>query len=546
MGKRPHAASVAASDRGEEEEEENSKKKGQQQSKETAQGSEKRSRTNAGKRAKGPDDDDDEDGDGDGDPVKVRATARAARATATEEEEKHTGAFEVEGEEAEEETWPYEVDDGDHFETPREAFEDIATVLRGFGKLRGKSDGISGDAAAAELQVYDPYFCTGRTAFLLGELGFPKVINRRRDFYADIENRKIPKFDVLVTNPPYSGDHKKRLFDWLLDVQEEAIRKKTPKPFCLLLPSWTVGKAVFQKFLKGLATLQGVDTSEDDETPLDMQLGIFYLCRRSRRGNPLKYTFDHVRGIGKADCPFFGLWICGGFGDAAATRKVMKNAAKTEALGRFPDDQGWYECHPGLPLVRPADDSNVTVKWADGTCSDIPPSSIVGGLLVFPGSRALECSGLLRSAEDVRRRQNENPKQKLRRERAMAALERQRAIQRDALGADAKKKRKRRRSPTGQARCEDAAEAAAAAASLKAAASISSSFGAGANTPATASSRAAKANLASETGTSATSSSATSKPGDQPPGAHFEKEKYAVNTSFYLPKAAREETDAAS
>lgn len=29
-----------------------------------------------------------------------------------------------------------------------------------------------------------------------------------------------------------------------------------------------------------------------------------------------KYGFHHVEGAGLARCPFFGLWICGGFGEA--------------------------------------------------------------------------------------------------------------------------------------------------------------------------------------------------------------------------------------
>ena len=38
-----------------------------------------------------------------------------------------------------------------------------------------------------------------------------RVLNRNRDFYADIATGQLPQqYDVLLTNPPYSGDHKQR------------------------------------------------------------------------------------------------------------------------------------------------------------------------------------------------------------------------------------------------------------------------------------------------------------------------------------------------
>lgn len=38
---------------------------------------------------------------------------------------------------------------------------------------------------------------------ILGRLGFARVTNRNRDFYADVAALRVPAFDVLVTNPPY-------------------------------------------------------------------------------------------------------------------------------------------------------------------------------------------------------------------------------------------------------------------------------------------------------------------------------------------------------
>jgi len=382
------------------------------------------------------------------------------------------------GEDGAEQDWPFEVDDGDHFETPREAFEDIVPLLRCHARRRAVERQLPAEDATSQLRVYDPYFCTGRSATLLGELGFPRVINRRRDFYRDIAEGAVPKFDVLMTNPPYSSDHKKRLFDWILERQRGAAARGSREPFALLLPSWTVGKALFHKFLKGLAEVYastGVEAAPKAgmATAADSRVGVFYVCRRGQGGRPLKYVFDHVRGAGLADCPFFGLWICGGFGDAAATHRAVLRVARGEAQGFWPADGSWHSCRPRGPLAEPlaepppvataagvgeeegGEEPEVDVVWADGTQRALPAHHLSGGRLVFTSSLALEAAGLLRSAEDIKRRQEENPNQRLRHERALAALERQRASAREAKGG------KRKRS-TGQRRYEKHEEAAAA------------------------------------------------------------------------------------
>jgi hypothetical protein len=46
------------------------------------------------------------------------------------------------------------------------------------------------------------YYCAGSIEAHWASLGYPHVIHRNRDFYADIESGNIPEFDVLVTNPP--------------------------------------------------------------------------------------------------------------------------------------------------------------------------------------------------------------------------------------------------------------------------------------------------------------------------------------------------------
>ena len=83
----------------------------------------------------------------------------------------------------------FAVSPSDHAETPVNAYEDLAPFLRAVGG-----------------RVYDPYYCDGGVRRRLAALGFREVFNENRDFYADIQSKSVPRHDVLVTNPPYSGD----------------------------------------------------------------------------------------------------------------------------------------------------------------------------------------------------------------------------------------------------------------------------------------------------------------------------------------------------
>jgi hypothetical protein len=97
------------------------------------------------------------------------------------------------------------VDFLDHFETPITAYQDIQPALAEVAKALGIEQ--------RQLRVYDPYFCQGSIKRHLGELGFSSVYNENEDFY-ETDRYKQPRgppageYDVVVTNPPYSGDHK--------------------------------------------------------------------------------------------------------------------------------------------------------------------------------------------------------------------------------------------------------------------------------------------------------------------------------------------------
>ncbi len=120
---------------------------------------------------------------------------------------------------------PFPVDPSDNCETPQEAYDDLAPMLRALASQLHKPP--------CDLEIYDPYYCDGGVKSKLSRLGFTKVHNEPVDFYTC----KPPRHDVVVTNPPYSGDHIERLFSWLV---------KNKKPWFVALPNFVYTKPYFQ------------------------------------------------------------------------------------------------------------------------------------------------------------------------------------------------------------------------------------------------------------------------------------------------------------
>lgn len=140
---------------------------------------------------------------------------------------------------------PFEVDTRDHAETPFEAYRDIEPLLFRLA-LELRKD-------KAKLRIYDPFFCEGSVKTHLARLGFTTVINENRDFYADaeagskkhgVEGPGTPEFDVIVTNPPFSGDHITRTLTWAA---------ATGKPLFLLLPDFIARKGHYASFVSALS-----------------------------------------------------------------------------------------------------------------------------------------------------------------------------------------------------------------------------------------------------------------------------------------------------
>ena len=121
---------------------------------------------------------------------------------------------------------PFAADEDDHCETPAAAYADVAPALHALACQAGKT--------ATTLRIYDPYFCDGAVVRNLNKLGFTNVYNRCEDFYRAVSAGTTPAFDVLVTNPPYSGDHMEKLFHFATECG---------KPWLILVPNYVATTA---------------------------------------------------------------------------------------------------------------------------------------------------------------------------------------------------------------------------------------------------------------------------------------------------------------
>ena len=57
-------------------------------------------------------------------------------------------------------------------------------------------------------------------------LGFASTINKNEDFYAARAAGTCPEYDVLMTNPPFSGDHIEKVHRYAV---------KSAKPWFILV-----------------------------------------------------------------------------------------------------------------------------------------------------------------------------------------------------------------------------------------------------------------------------------------------------------------------
>jgi hypothetical protein len=137
--------------------------------------------------------------------------------------------------------FPYPTDYNDHFETPARAYEDILPLM----------ECVVVGNRKAEATIYDPYYCAGRAATLLNNLFQQRrlqqsirIQHEKRDFYRDIQMTTVPQYDILVTNPPYSSNHKERCLDYAVHQL-----KQYGQPYFLLMPNYVATKEYYRKLV---------------------------------------------------------------------------------------------------------------------------------------------------------------------------------------------------------------------------------------------------------------------------------------------------------
>ena len=114
---------------------------------------------------------------------------------------------------------PFAAEEDDHCETSPVAYTHIAPILQLIANRLDKKP--------CDLLIYDPYYCAGKMVDHLNKLGYNNVYNKCEDFYDVISKNQVPTHDVILTNPPYSGDHFHKLLTFL---------QNNNKPALLLLP----------------------------------------------------------------------------------------------------------------------------------------------------------------------------------------------------------------------------------------------------------------------------------------------------------------------
>lgn len=123
--------------------------------------------------------------------------------------------------------------------------------------------------------VYDPFYCAGAAEKRLKSLGFHTVVHRNEDFWRAVAQHRVPQYDVLVTNPPYSGDHKERIVEFCV---------ATGKPWALLMPNYVAVKGYYTMAVNGSAG----ETRSHHHKP-------FYIAPIQRSE---KYHYTHPEGTG--------------------------------------------------------------------------------------------------------------------------------------------------------------------------------------------------------------------------------------------------------
>jgi hypothetical protein len=169
--------------------------------------------------------------------------------------------------------FPYKAEYNDHFETPFRAYQDIQPII----DLILQSESNTNNSTI----LYDPYYCNGQTKKHLQNLGYTNIVHEKRDFYKDIRLGRVPDYAVLITNPPYSDQHKIKCLEFCFSQTQKS------KPFLILLPAYVAARTYYTKLLLNAAE------------PL------LYILPN------VPYHYTHPQGTGHDTSPFVSCWFCG-------------------------------------------------------------------------------------------------------------------------------------------------------------------------------------------------------------------------------------------
>ena len=183
--------------------------------------------------------------------------------------------------------FPYPINPDDHCETPLQSYKDILPILNELCKSDGGSTG--------SVKIYDPYYCDGSVVKHLSSLGFGSVYNKKEDCYAIWKSKSEPRYDVLLTNPPYSEEHIERLMNHVTSPSFD-------KPWLLLMPQWVHKKDYYVKA-----------TSNKGAKPLSP----FYIVPKKRYVYlpPPSFREKKDSDVHKKSSPFVSMWYCWGGSD---------------------------------------------------------------------------------------------------------------------------------------------------------------------------------------------------------------------------------------
>uniref|UniRef100_A0A6U5M4J8 Uncharacterized protein n=1 Tax=Calcidiscus leptoporus TaxID=127549 RepID=A0A6U5M4J8_9EUKA len=210
----------------------------------------------------------------------------------------------------------FEADEIDHCETAPEAYAHVVPVLRRLSQSR--------NIDTTELRIYDPYYCNGAVERHLLVLGFPCVHNVNEDFYATQRTHSLPQFDLLLTNPPYSGSHPERLLEFC---------SASSKPWLLLMPNWVFARAYYSESLPALKPAFYIVPRKR----------YHYWTPRGRRSDivgsgPKARTHGHTNAaLGARTSPFISFWVGGGFPPSLVS-KLFRRAPEGCMLFRRLED----------------------------------------------------------------------------------------------------------------------------------------------------------------------------------------------------------------